>query len=123
AIQDIMPKVEDSNFMSDIRTQFQQYSDIRVQAEARLLSIGAKPEPVGMMKKAGMKMATEMNTVLSNDTAHLAELMIKGSNMGITNMTKVMNNYTDPDPEVSTLADRLIQTEQQNIERLKVYLH
>ena len=123
AIQDILPKVEDSGFMSDMKTQFEQYNSISGQAEAQLLNMGAKPEPVGVMKQVGMKAATEMNTMLNNDTGHLAELMIKGSNMGITNMTKVMNNYADPKPEVKELADRLIKTEQMNIERLKAYLH
>lgn len=123
AIQDILPKVEDSNFLSDMKTQYQQYNAISGQAAAQLLSMGASPEPVGTLKKAGMKAATEMNTILNTDTTHLAELMIKGSNMGITNMTKVMNNYSDPKPEVKQLADKLIKTEQQNLERLKAYLH
>ena len=74
------------------------------------------------MKKAGMKMGVMMNTALDDTTSHMAELMIKGSSMGITQMTKVLNDYQPPRKEVTELANRLITAEQNNIDRLKAYL-
>lgn len=123
AISDLLPKVENSRFCSDLQTQEQEYNTIAADAANLLISIGSEPEPVGALKKAGMKMGVEMNTMVNNDTGYLAQLMIKGSTMGITNMTKVLNNYKNSDQQITALAQRLIQSEQQNIERLKQYLH
>ena len=122
AISDILPKTENTQFRSDLYTQEKQYEGISNEAASQLIAMGMEPDTVGGMKKMGMKFATEINTIMNSDTSHLAELMIKGSNMGITNMTKVLNGYSNPKPEVKNLADRLIQIEQQNIDRLKMYL-
>lgn len=123
AISDLLPKAENSRFRSDLQTQEKEYNGISTEAANMLINMGTEPEPVGAVKKAGMKMAVEMNTALNNETSYLAQLMIKGSTTGITNMTKVLNNYENPNPQVEALAQRLIKTEQQNIDRLKVYLH
>ena len=123
AISDLLPKAENSRFRSDLQTQEQEYNTISNEAANMLIKMGAEPEPVSAVKKMGMKMGVETNTMINNDTGYLANLMIKGSTMGITNMTKVLNNYKDPDPQITDLASRLIKAEQQNIDRLKAYLH
>ena len=121
-IADILPKTENAGFRSDLKTQESQYKMISGEAASHLISLGTEPDPVSPVKKAGMKVSAEMNTWMNNDTTHLAEMMIQGSNMGITNMTKVLNGYPNPNPEVKNLANRLIDIEHQNIERLKTYL-
>ena len=122
AISDILPKTDNAGFRSDLKTQEGQYKAIVNEASSRLAGLGTEPESVSSIKKASMKVMAEMNTMMNNDTTHLAEMMIQGSNMGITNMTKVLNGYPDPNPDVKNLADRLITIEHQNIERLKTYL-
>ncbi len=122
AINDLLPKVENPQFRSDLMTQDKEYQKIRSEAASQLLSRGREPSDIGVMKKMGMKMSVDMNTLMNTDTPHLAQMMITGSTMGITNMTKVLNGYNKPHPEIKGLADRLIQLEQQNIQRLKTYL-
>ena len=122
AISDLMPSTNDEKFTSDLITQEQEYEAISTEAADKLRAMGEEPQPVSFMQKAGMMMGVEMNAMMNRETDHLAELMIKGSNSGIINMTKVLNGYPNAAPEVKNLANRLIRTEQQNIERLKVYL-
>ena len=122
AIADLMPNVNDDQFTSDLITQEQEYEAISAAAAAGLRAMGEEPRPVSFMQKTGMMMGVEMNAMMNRETDHLAELMIKGSNTGILNMTKVLNGYPDAKAEARDLANRLIRTEQQNIERLKVYL-
>ena len=122
AIFDLIPKVDDGGFLKDIKTQQAEYAEIAQEAVAQLSDMGVKPDPVSGVKKMGMKMGVTMNTMLENDVSHLAQLMIKGSNMGIVNMTKVLNNYPNPKPEIKSLATKLINIEHQNLERLKTYL-
>lgn len=122
AISDLLPKAEDASFVSDLKTQHKEYEDISREAASRIVSLGGEPEPVGEMKKLGMKMGVTMNTMMCDDTEHLAELMIKGSNMGIVTMTKVVNGHSGASPETLGLAQKLITSEHDNISRLKVYL-
>jgi hypothetical protein len=122
AIDDLMPKVSDTGLTADLETQLQEYESISKEAATRLVNLGAEPQAVSSMKKTGMKMSVTMNTMANDETEHLAEMMIKGSNMGIIQMTKVVNGYSDASPETLGLAQKLITTENDNISRLKTYL-
>lgn len=121
-INQLMPKITNSAFRDDMETQCNQYKTIAQKATAQLLATGDLPSELGLMQKAGMWVSTTGNTLMNDDTSHLAEMMITGTNMGITNLTKILNTYTNPKPEVKQLADELIKTEEQNIQRLKTYL-
>ena len=122
AICDLLPKVENATFRADLKTQDSQYKDIQKDAAGQLMQMGETPQELGTMKKAGMWASVNAQTVINTDTSHLAEVMINGSTMGITNMTKLVNTYQNPNLQVKGLADRLIQMEEQNIQRLKTYL-
>ncbi len=122
AINDLMPMVGDRGFAADLETQCGLYESIGQEAASRLLSLGEKPQDVNPVKRAGMKMGVVMNTITNDETEHLAELMIKGSNMGIIDMTKTINTITDASPEALGLAQKLVTSEHDNITRLKTYL-
>ncbi len=122
AIDDLLPKASDTSFISDLETQRQEYDSIGTEAATRITGLGGAPESVGEMKKMGMKMGVTMNTMVNDETEHLAELMIKGSNMGIVQMTKVINGHREASPETLGLAQKLITCEHDNITRLKAYL-
>ena len=122
SIVDLLPSASDSSFIADLETQRREYDSIGGEAAARIVGLGGQPEPVGEMKKLGMKMGVTMNTMMNDETEHLAELMIKGSNMGIIQMTKVVNGHQDASAETLGLAQKLITCEHDNIQRLKAYL-
>ncbi len=122
AIEDLLPMTEDKRFISDLETQNSEYMTIGADAASQLVNLGAEVEPIGTMKKAGMKMGVVMNTMVNDDTCHLAELMIKGSNMGIIDMTKTINSFSNASPEALGLAQKLIDMEHNNIVKLKEYL-
>ena len=122
AISDIFGKASDQRFKSDLRTQEHEYNSIASDAAVQLSSFGRSPEPLSPTQKIGMKIGVEMNTLTESNTSHLAELMVKGSNNGILTLTKVLNGYPDPNPQVKSLADRLLTAEHQNLERMKEYL-
>lgn len=123
SICDLMPKVTNSTFRDDLKAQGNEYKDIARLASDQIIQMGDTPSEFGALQRAGMWASVNSKTMMNSDTTHLAEMMIQGSTMGITNMTKVINNYQNPNPQVKALADRLINTENQNIERLKTYLH
>ena len=74
------------------------------------------------MVRMGAKMGIAFNTMLSVTTSHIAELMIEGSNMGITDTTKLLNNYKTEDSDAVRLAREVVAFEERNIEIMKGFL-
>lgn len=122
AIALMLPKVRNPEFRSDLKTQYQKYQEIQDQAEQQLKEQGTCPEESSRFSKAALAAGIHWKTAVNQETSHFADMIIAGSNMGITQLTKTLNHYKDGVPQVRELAQTLIRTEQDNIERMKPYL-
>ena len=74
---------------------------------------------------AGKKLSEQWfpgNTMLNDSTSHIAELMIKGNNRGLTDMWKIMNHHKNAGKESVEVAKELMDFEEKCIQSLKVYL-
>ena len=74
------------------------------------------------MEKASTYMALKMNTLTDKTSSHMAEMLIQGSTMGSVDIQKQLNKYSEADTDVRRLGERLLKTEQRNIEQLQQYL-
>ncbi|MBR0089789.1 MAG: DUF305 domain-containing protein, partial [Clostridia bacterium] len=54
--------------------------------------------------------------------SHIAEMMIKGNTMGVNKIAQRMRQYNGANKEVANLANRLMETQQNNIESMKGFL-
>lgn len=84
AIDTLSDKVYEDDFALQISRQSLKYSDIRRRAMEKLLAARAEPVHANYMADFMLKSAIHINTLLNTSTSHLAELMIQGSNRGIT---------------------------------------
>lgn len=111
----------------DLRTalsgQLMEYRAISGEAKAEMQRRGAKPKEPGGMKSAAAEAALRLNTLADQSSGHIAEMMIRGSAMGTVQMQKRINacRYS-AEPETLTLAERLLKTEENNIEQMKAFL-
>lgn len=64
----------------------------------------------------------QLNTLTDASTEHVAELMIRGNTMAITDMMKVMKANRGAKKEYCELAEEIMDFEEKNIETLKGYL-
>lgn len=122
AINSISPKVYDDDLAVQISRQGMKYSEIYNKATDKLLE-GKAPsyQDSGfqdMMLKGGIK----SNTFFNTSTSHIAELMIQGSNRGLTDMWKIINHHENAGNVSMEIAKELMDFEEKNIERLKKYL-
>lgn len=133
ALKQILPKVENPGLRSDLQTQLQEYRGTAQEAERQLKLLNKCPHPLPGVEKAMLWGAVQGQTLVNKETSHLAEMVIQGSNMGIVNLTKVLNSYTPVGPlevgtaaerrkQARTLAQQAIANEQNSIARLKGYL-
>ncbi|MBQ8004698.1 MAG: hypothetical protein IJ303_00090 [Clostridia bacterium] len=124
AIVDLLPKVKDTGFRTALTNQLSGYEKIADEAEKQLTPMGIKPMEEPMIKKMMAKMGIAMNTITDTSIGHMAEMLIKGSTMGITDMTKHVREFEGEGcPEQALkLGRELITFEQDNIEKMKTFL-
>lgn len=139
SIQLLLPKVDNARFRSDLQTQNRQYQTTASNAEQQMKALGQCPREPSSKERVMLWMAVQANTLCNRETSHLAEMMIQGSNMGILSLTKVLNSFGSPEAnpaqsqqdnqqappaqnQAIDLARTTIQAEEDNINRLKIYL-
>ena len=122
AIDALENKVYDKEFALQISRQALRYTDFKNKAEEKLLEAKVTPEKSSAFSDAMLRMGIQMNTMLNTSTSHLSELMIKGSNMGITDMYKVLNHNPQEKSEAGKLAGELMDFEEKCITVLRKYL-
>ena len=87
-----------------------------------LRELGGQPENISAMSKISSQMMTTMKTMTDSSVSHIADMMIQGSSMGVTKIIQHKNDYDQSNPRITALADKLLKTEQNNIEELKKFL-
>lgn len=124
ALLTLLPKSEDDKMITAMTTQLNGYEKFAAEAEKQLAPLGIKPKEEPMMKKMSARMGINMNTLVDATSSHMAEMLIKGSTMGITDMTKKVREFEgDGCPEQALkLGRELITFEQNNIEKMKEFL-
>ncbi|MGN1147744.1 MAG: hypothetical protein ACI4TB_04935 [Lachnospiraceae bacterium] len=122
AIETLSDKAYEDDFALQISRQALKYSDIRNKAMNKLLEAKAEPVHQNYLSDMMLKGAVHMNTLFNTSTSHLAEMMIQGSNRGLTEMWKVLNHNPQAQSMSVELAKELMDFEEKNIGVLKKYL-
>lgn len=122
AIDTISEKIYDDNLSMQVTRESMKYSDIYNKAADRLLKGKAAPYKESGFKDMMLKNGVRANTMFNTSTSHIAELLIQGSNRGLTSMWKAINHNEDAGNISMEVAKELMDFEEKNIERLKQYL-
>lgn len=121
-ITHMIKATEDTNFRKTLENQLQEYQCVIDTAEQLLQEQGQKPAPANPMAKTSASVMSGMKTFRDKSPSHLADMMIQGSTMGVTDITKQIKSYNGNDQKVIDLSNKLLQTEQANIEEMKKFL-
>lgn len=111
----------------DLRTalssQLVEYCSICDEAKAAMRRHGVRAAEPGSMKSAAAETSLHLNTLTGRSPSKIAEMMIRGSTMGTIQMAKRIHEYQyTAEPETLLLANRLLATEESNIEQMKQFL-
>lgn len=114
SISDIMPEAEDAEVREELLREHEEYEKIGSRAAliAKDKNIELKnPSPV---KKAMMWSSIKMNTLTDNSRAHIAEMMVQGTVMGITALKSTLAEMSRDcaDEEIRALAEELLRSEE-----------
>lgn len=122
AVTHVMKFTEDPGLRGVLKHQLDGYQISHRNAGDLLKEYGGEAKGVNPMAKAMTYASTSMKTMTDRSASHIADLMIQGSTMGITTMTKHLNDYQGASDKVRALAEKQVKMEQDNIETLKKFL-
>ena len=122
AINTIAEKVHDNARQQELSKHKRWYSVIQNKATDRLQNERAEEYHASAMQDLMLKGGIQMNTFTNCSTSKIAELMIQGSNRGITSMWKSMNHHQNSGNLSMEVAKELVDFEQKSIARLKKFL-
>jgi len=122
AINALLQKTEDDRLKTDLQKQLHSLRVMQAEAVRKLKRCGETPKGLSMMARMGMQMGIAMNTATDKSSSHLAELMMKGNNMGIIDLNRAINRYSTANTNAGDLATRLLELEQQALNTFKGYL-
>ena len=105
---------------TELKNEYEGYEKLIGKLSGYMKENGVEPKDVNFMKKAFMKAAIKMNTLTDDSASHIAELMVKGTVMGITELSEILNNHgKELGEKVKALTEELKTLEETYEERLK----
>lgn len=122
ALEVINSKVYDDSLALQLARESFKYGEIHDRAKAQLLAKRQAPDPVNKVEQIMLTASIQGNTLVDSSTSHVAEMLIRGSNMGLTSLWKSMNHNDQAEGYSVELAKELMDFEENNIRELKKYL-
>lgn len=122
SISTIAEKVGDGNFKDDLLFQYDKYNDILNKVNAELKNYNDFPAELPPMQKVMGYVDIQVSTLSDKSNSHIAEMLIKGTNMGIIEGVKLKNQNPDADVKIQNILDEFIKFQENNVEKLKKYL-
>lgn len=122
AIDALNGKVDDDDMALQLARQAVKYSEIQNRAADKMIEGRVEPYRENAVEDMMLIGGIHKNTLFNTSTSHIAELVIQGSNRGLTEMWKAMNGTNVSAGFGVELAKELMDFEEKNIEQLKKYL-
>ena len=121
-IRQLIGIAEEDTFTKHLEEQQREYEAIHSEAREKLNQNGFDEKGIGAFEKVRTYLMINMQTLTDKSSSHIAEMLIVGSNMGIIDAIKNIKKYSDAEPDIITLMERLLRFEENNVQRLKEFL-
>ena len=122
SIDTLLPKVEDTSISAELITHQAKLAQIARTARQMMAQKEMDLTDTGVLSRMGIWTGVQLNTLQDSSTSHIADMVIKGDTMGITKMTRELNQSQVIDPRIRDLGEELVNTQRRNIETMKKYL-
>ena len=123
AISFVSDKVSDSKFKGVLDTEYNKYKKISQRVNDLYANYSSKePHETNTMNKMMTWYGIQMKTMADDSNSKLSELLMQGTNMGIIEGRRLMNQNTDIAPDVKNILNDFVVMQEDSIETLKKYL-
>lgn len=123
AITYVSEKATDADFRQVLNTEYNKYEKISERVN-NLYSQYTNKEPheTSAMNKAMTWYGIQMKTMTDDTTSKLSELLMQGTNMGIIEGRRLINQNDKISPDVENILHDFVVMQEDSIETLKKYL-
>ena len=118
----VMEYDEYKPFRDALQDQKAEYSKLYRAADTMLRVRGGEPQELSAIARLSSELSSSMKTMRDHSTSKIAEMMIQGNTRGMTKSLQCLDQYSGEDKEVKALAEKLLRTEEANIEQMKPFL-
>lgn len=123
AISFVSDKVSDSKFKEVLDTEYNKYKKISQRVNDLYANYSDKePHETNTMNKMMTWYGIQMKTMTDDSNSKLSELLMQGTNMGIIEGRRLMNQNTDIAPDVKNILNDFVVMQEDSVETLKKYL-
>lgn len=123
AISYVSEKVKDNTFKQVLNTEYNKYKDISTRVNNLYPNYSSKePHETNAMTKMMTWYGIQMKTITDDTTSKLSELLMQGTNMGIIEGRRLINQNNAIEPDVKNILNDFVVMQEDSVETLKKYL-
>ena len=123
AISYVSDKASDSNFKEVLDTEYDKYQTISQRVNDLYSNYSSKePHETSTMTKMMTWYGIQMKTMTDETTSKLSELLMQGTNMGIIEGRRLINENPQAAPDVKNILHDFVVMQEDSVETLKKYL-
>jgi len=107
----------------ELLNEYDGYEKISGKIATLMVEYALTPKEPNPLKKAMLWSSIKVNTLTNNSNSHIADMMIKGTVMGINELIQILNQKeTVLDEKITEIAKELLALEESYHEDMKKYL-
>ncbi len=123
AISFVSDKVKDDTFKEVLDVEYNKYEKISKRVNDIYSNYSnEKPHETNAMNKAMTWYGIQMKTMTDDTTSKLSELLMQGTNMGIIEGRRLMNQNPNAAQDVKNVLNDFVVMQEDSVETLKKYL-
>lgn len=124
SLTQMISKVKSSELSSELTSQLSSYGEFSSKIESEFKSsTGQKPDK-SIISSITAKLGLEMNTLMDSSDHRIAQMVIEGTTMGITDTIRLVREYENSNCRESalSLAKEIVTFQEDAVERTKSFL-
>jgi ABC-type sulfate transport system substrate-binding protein len=123
AISYVTDKVEDEKFKKVLNVEYNKYRETFDKVNEIYNEYGeGEPQETNKMNKMMTWYGVQMKTMNDQSNSKISELLLQGTNMGIIEGRRLLNNNPSIEPKVRQILDEFVVMQEDSVETLKKYL-
>ncbi len=122
SINYILSKCKSKKFCNMLKMHKEEYDYISLESQNILKKYEEKVKEINLFTKLLATTSMKFNINEETSISKITRMLLRGTNMGILDITDKLNNYKISDIKVKKLAKTLKQTLENNLEELKKYI-
>lgn len=122
AIFCVLEHTEDPELRKELCTQLEYYENQQQKIRQQMKASYLYPQEQGTLAKFCSSTSIRMRCLGNTNSSRIAKLMVEGTNMGLIQLSQLLNRHTDIAASIRQQGKEMIQQEEAYLNHLKPYL-